>query len=223
MISNDRQPSLRLECVAKRGKSPLKVFQLSIHRDPDCLEDPGEVSWSTLRPQDRADGVNQVVARAEVLPLPTPHDLGSQTPCSPFVSVVPENLFEGSSTGFVQQAGRRSIIGAHPHVERRTRTEGKTPALIVQLPGRDPQIKEYEIRFKASRRLECLRRAVRSLEILDVALAQTAAADSNSLRVPVNSEDLRAHAEECGCVAAISQCGIDHPACSPSGFEHRRE
>src|SRR3954447_5126859 len=131
MIGNDRQPSLRLECIAKGWKSPLQIFQLSIHCDPDSLENPSEVPWSTLRPQNRADGVHQVVARAEALPLPTSHDLGRQTPCSPFVSVVPENLFEGSSAGFVQQEGRRFVSRAHPHVERRTRTEGKTAALIV--------------------------------------------------------------------------------------------
>ena len=70
MIGNDRQPSLRLECVAIGWKRPFQVLQLSIYRDPDSLEDPGEVSRPALRPQNSADGVDQVVARAEALPLP---------------------------------------------------------------------------------------------------------------------------------------------------------
>ena len=70
MIADDRQPPAGHQGVAERGQRARRARQLVVHRDPDRLEQPGEIRRARARAQHRADRVDQVVAGRERLARP---------------------------------------------------------------------------------------------------------------------------------------------------------
>src|SRR5690348_14265314 len=134
MVGDDGQRAARPQCVTEGRKRVLESTELVVDRDAHRLEQPGELTRTRSRAEDRPNGVYEIVAEGKWSSVPPPHDLAREPPRVALVAVLVEHPDQLALVGLIEKRGGRGSLRAHPHVEWSTRSESKSASGLIQLP-----------------------------------------------------------------------------------------
>jgi len=223
MIADYRETTVRSQRVPKRGQGTLQLSQLIVHRDPNTLEDSGEVGRAGTGTQHGANRIYEIVARLERLAISSTDDLRRKPACPRLVGPIRQPLSERRLLGAVQKIGRGMPGAFHPHVELRTGTKAEAPLGLIQLPGRDTQIEQDDVGTKCRDRRQRRVRSERRLEIRHSTVAQSAPGNRDGIRVSIYSENLGTGFPKRRGVTSVAQRRVDRTARLTDGVEQRAE
>src|SRR5688500_10366379 len=155
VVGDDDEHATGLQPVAQRRQRSLEARQLIVDRNPDPLEDPGEVARPGARAKRAANSPDEVVAGDEWAVASSTHDLASHPSGTWLVREIPQHPLELILVGFVEQVGCiHACIVAHAHVERRSLAKGKAAIGAVDLVRRDAKVDENSVEANAVERAD---------------------------------------------------------------------
>jgi hypothetical protein len=143
MVGDDRQDAARAQGLPHGREGTLQLRQFVIHLDAYRLKQAGKYGRARPRAESSPDRVDEIVARGKGLPCATSHDLPGQATRPRLVTVVPEHTAEFTLGTLVEHVrGRAGLVTTHTHIKGRSSPKGEAPLILVELLGRNSEIKE---------------------------------------------------------------------------------
>ncbi len=219
MIRQDREHSTRRECVTEPRERCLEFVDLAVHRNAECLKDPGVVRRPGRGPERSLDCGDELVAALKGRFGTHGDQDARELSGATLLAEVEEDICKLVFFQSVEQLRCRGIAfraPCHAHVQRGPAPKGKSPAVVVDLVRGDAQIQQRACQ-RAIREVGRLTRGgkVRPCELNPVSEAlEPLTSRRECIRIPVHADqpDLRSRFQDGFRVAPASERRIEEPA-----------